>query len=214
MENIKKYLIISDLHLSDKFEEAKYNKLVEIISQVDNVIINGDFWDGLLTTWDNFLQSKWNKLFPLLKEKNTVYIHGNHDPKKISDLRSILFANKDVNLLNININGNEYHIEHGNFITNGKFENNLHYTNNILNRLSYKLQDYFHYLIRHIFLRYKRIKLKKYSEKSNKINIFGHTHVGEIDLDKHYLNSGLFCHGHLEYLIIEKKVTLVKQRFS
>src|SRR3990172_1424130 len=62
-----KILVFSDSHLTDKFEEKKFYFLKKIIRQSDFVIINGDFWDGYLTTFNRFISSNWSKLFPLLK---------------------------------------------------------------------------------------------------------------------------------------------------
>jgi predicted MPP superfamily phosphohydrolase len=85
-------LIFSDTHLTKGFNRKKYEFLREIIEPVDRVIINGDFWDGYLTSFDKFVNSEWQKLFPLLKEKQTIYLYGNHDKTKWCDSRVNLFS--------------------------------------------------------------------------------------------------------------------------
>ncbi len=40
-------LVISDTHLTHKFDQRKFEYLLSIISQADKVIINGDFWDSV-----------------------------------------------------------------------------------------------------------------------------------------------------------------------
>jgi len=91
-----KHLIFSDSHLTDRFEEDKFKFLYRIISQSGRVIINGDFWDGYLTSFDKFIKSPWKKLFPLLLKKKTIYIYGNHDSPDLSDQRVNLFSIKQT----------------------------------------------------------------------------------------------------------------------
>src|SRR5689334_5828739 len=97
-----KLLIFSDSHLSARFDEAKYNYLRWIITHADKVVINGDFWDRDLTTFDQFVNSDWRKLFPLLLSKATTYIYGNHDWKGYCDERVNLFSTSQTQALDIN----------------------------------------------------------------------------------------------------------------
>ncbi len=106
-------LVISDTHLTKKFDQKLYNKLVELINKHDNIILNGDFWEGLQITFEEFLNSKWNILFPLLKEKKAVYIYGNHDRKIYSDERVALFCEKAAENLQLEINDKKYFLTHG-----------------------------------------------------------------------------------------------------
>src|SRR3972149_6125144 len=78
--------IISDTHLTAKFDKAKFEYLKTLFSKYEEVIINGDFWSYYSCTFDEFLKSKWNALFPFMKAK-TIYIHGNHDREKWCDER-------------------------------------------------------------------------------------------------------------------------------
>src|SRR3990167_5228492 len=86
-----KVLVFSDSHLDHNFEPKKLSYLKKLVRSVDQVIINGDFWEGYSITFDQFLSSKWNELFPLLKAKKAVYIFGNHDKKVLADKRMRLF---------------------------------------------------------------------------------------------------------------------------
>ena len=71
-----KTLVLSDTHLTDRFDERKFNFLRAIILPSDQVIINGDFWDSWFTDFDGFVSSKWSGLFLLLLKKNTIYLNG------------------------------------------------------------------------------------------------------------------------------------------
>ncbi|KUK82735.1 MAG: Metallo-dependent phosphatase, partial [Microgenomates bacterium 39_6] len=77
-----KTLIFSDTHLTDRLDPKKMAFLKKIINKADQVIINGDFWDGAFISFDQFLSSPWQELFSLLKKKQTIYIYGNHDKKE------------------------------------------------------------------------------------------------------------------------------------
>ena len=44
-----KTLIISDTHLYHVFDKRKFFLLKKLFSSVDQVILNGDFWDGYRT---------------------------------------------------------------------------------------------------------------------------------------------------------------------
>jgi predicted phosphodiesterase len=87
-----KTLVISDLHLTEKFNQKVYDILIELLNKVDRVIINGDFWEKDHTNFDGFVNSKWKSLFPLLKAKRTTYLFGNHDESETCDDRTNLFS--------------------------------------------------------------------------------------------------------------------------
>src|SRR3990170_7877882 len=103
-----KILVFSDSHLTDKFEEKKFDFLKKIIRQSDLVIINGDFWDGYLTTFSRFISSDWNKLFPLLKSKKTIYIYGNHDRESYIDRNAKLFSDLQTHSYRLKLNGKSF----------------------------------------------------------------------------------------------------------
>ena len=72
-------IAFSDLHLTAEFNEAQANWIKEGIQAADQILIDGDFWDGYLLEYEDFIQSAWQVLFPLFKSKKTIYLRGNHD---------------------------------------------------------------------------------------------------------------------------------------
>jgi len=108
-----KTLIFADTHFSADFEPARYRAIIRLIQSVDRVIINGDFWDKYLTTFDEFVNSDWRQLFPLLKQKQTVYIYGNHDRLAYCDDRVKLFSSQQVDQYILETKDQTYLIEHG-----------------------------------------------------------------------------------------------------
>lgn len=212
-----KILVFSDTHLTDRFEEKKFNFLKKIINQVDQVIINGDFWDGYIISFDKFINSKWQTLFPLLKNKNTIYLFGNHDKKNYSDKRRSLFSTYQTNQYQQNIAGKNYLFEHGDRLA-PSFDTLLKTKQE--SPLAIKAEMIFDWLIRKyrrrfINLAYKRVNktLKKRVEKlkSKSLFFFGHSHFQEIDLKNNFVNSGLFRSGIAQYLIINNSKIIAKE---
>ena len=133
-----KTIIISDLHLTAKFNKRTFNFLKDLISSVDKVIINGDFWDSYVTSFDKFVKSKWKDLFPLLKEKNTHYNYGNHDRKTDSDERVKLFSVTQAETLNLKVGDLELLIKHGNDLRPAFVERYPFFDRRLLSNLFYK----------------------------------------------------------------------------
>lgn len=218
-----KILIFSDTHLTNKFDEKKFTFLKKIISSTDRVVINGDFWDGYLTTFDKFINSKWRILFPLLLKKKTVYIYGNHDAKKLSDKRIRLFSIAQKEMYKIRVHNKTFIIEHGNRIL-PTFDQIME---KIFNKIDFivmpTIQIVYNLLltifgysfIDHYFSRYNKMLKKKLGKKvSNVIRIFGHTHYPEIDLSSNFANTGANMFSYGQYLIInDGKISLYKERF-
>lgn len=218
-----KILVFSDTHLTETFDEKKYIFLKKIISQADRVIINGDFWDGYLTTFDKFISSEWKKLFPLLKKKYGVYLFGNHDEKKLSDKRVRLFSISQKKIYRININNKKFIFEHGNRIL-PSFDQKME---KIFDKISFIVMPTMHivykvllmlfgYLfIDYYFSRFNRMLKKRISKKKNNVvRIFGHTHYPEIDLTSNFANTGSNMFGFGQYIIINHgKISLHKERY-
>jgi len=97
-------LVFSDTHLTHRFNKKKFLFLSRIIKKADKVIINGDFWDGHISSFHRFINSKWSMLFKLLKQKKTVYIYGNHDRKEYCDSRVSSFSTIQTTHYKINFN--------------------------------------------------------------------------------------------------------------
>lgn len=217
-------LIFSDTHLTDKFDEKKYIFLKKIISSVDQVIINGDFWDGYLTSFDKFIDSKWKILFPLLLKKKAVYIYGNHDEEKFSDKRVRLFSVTQKKLYRIVNNHTMFIIEHGDRIL-PTFDQTME---NLFKKISFIVMPMIHIgyrlfltlfgyaFIDHYFSRYNRMLKKKLGKKvSSVIRIFGHTHYPEIDLSSNFANTGANMYSYGQYLLIKNgKLELKLERYD
>src|SRR3989339_340208 len=122
-----KILVFSDTHLYLPFDQKKFDFLKKIISESDQVIINGDFFDSYINTFDEFIKSPWKQLFPLLKKKEAVYLFGNHDLKKVSDNRVGLFSVSQKNRHQIIINNKKFLIEHGH-LTRPTLDTRFHFS--------------------------------------------------------------------------------------
>lgn len=213
-----KILIFSDSHLTHVFDEKKYRFLKKIIEQADKVIINGDFWDGFITSFDRFINSPWKKLFPLLKAKKTVYIYGNHDHSKFSDRRVKLFSTVQTQKYELKIKDKTYTFEHGH--SSFVFYNweqrisprllryltiRAGYVEKFLTKSWGRSTKYFgHHLNR---------RLKKYATPGNgHVVIFGHTHHAEHDKKINFVNTGYIQYGLAQYVILDGNRLLPQEK--
>jgi predicted phosphodiesterase len=216
-----KTLIISDVHLNHVFDEKKYLYLENLISSVDQVILNGDFWDAYRTTFDAFISSSWKGLFPQLLKKNTIYLYGNHDRKTFSDERVSLFSIEQKDSHRITGNNKEiYHIEHGHLlqksidITFPLSRKTLFYINNCMQRIEYILT-----ILgspHNILLKKENAKIKKKLQNKNfpYWYICGHTHFAELDEENKFANSGYIQHRKSSFLLIDQSgITLKTERY-
>ncbi len=201
-----KLLIFSDSHLSARFDPAQYNYLHWIISHADKVVINGDFWDRDLCTFDQFVNSDWRKLFPLLLSKHTTYIYGNHDHHAYSDERVNLFSTSQGQVLDINADGRKLHIEHGNkiaFIHDRCTESKLHSIwasdRDLLSRM---VSDR---IFNAVFGHYNR-EMAAWAEQNLPADttlVCGHTHIQQNDIRHQFVNSGFNKYGYGQYLLVD-----------
>ena len=106
-------LVFSDTHLYLPFDQKKFNFLKKIISESDQVIINGDFFDDYMISFEDFINSPWNQLFPLLKNKHAVYIFGNHDQQKFSDKRLNSFSDVQTSIYHLSTINYQLIFTHG-----------------------------------------------------------------------------------------------------
>lgn len=207
-----KTLVFSDTHLTPVFDEQKYGVLVDVITQHDKVIINGDFWEGFLCSFDEFMRSEWNKLFPLLRTKKTVYLFGNHDTAELNDLnRMNIFSQIATETFELIDGDKHFHFEHGHryIPING--------LNSPIGSLLFRTEIHFWNGVERSVIalggsRYQQ-HTKKYNtvmkQKSmdirdnNQILICGHTHSQELDLNNNFANSGVCKFGLMQYLTIE-----------
>lgn len=205
-----KILVFSDTHLTADFSEKKYRFLSDIIHNADKVIINGDFWEGYLNTFDEFINSPWKLLFPILKQKNTVYIYGNHDRANLSDHRASLFSDLQTERFTLKIGTNTYVFEHGDKIVPLGSNDPDYYPNKFLLRRTNEIERF---IVRHLGSRfikasYGRLNrtIKRHVEQNftnNEIMFCGHTHYAEIDTPRRFVNSGIIKHGIGQYLWIQ-----------
>ncbi len=215
-----KTLIFSDSHISKYFDQAKFDFLTKIISSVDQVIINGDFWEGYTTKFDELLISPWNKLFPLLLKKKAIYLYGNHDKKRYSNHNVSLFSVQQAKEYKF-ISGNKtFYVEHGDRLLplwDRFFFRMPAFIMKILDSLEGGLLKIFgQHFLKIAFEDFNKAikKTIKGSLKANEFLICGHTELAEIDLKTHYINSGLVKHGFGQYVIVEDgKIKLYKKRY-
>lgn len=218
-----KTLIFSDTHLTQRFETKKFNLLKKLIESVDEVIINGDFWDGLSVSFDQFVNSSWKTLFPLLKAKRAVYIYGNHDYQYMSDKRVSLFSVKQVTEYYAQTNPKKLIIRHGHQHT-PSIQN--HIKNPKLLKLANDLYEYAELLVLKLFGRSIFRKglygvftstLARHARKhiqDGEILVCGHSHNAVFRPDKKYINSGFIRHGLAQYLLIEnKKIRFMEEKY-
>lgn len=209
-------LVFSDTHLAKRFKPAKFEALERIISQADQVIINGDFWDGDTTSFDNFINSKWQQLFPLLKSKQTHYLFGNHDSANKSDKRIYQFADRASENLTKTINGQKFFFSHGHLLEPGFATNSplskyrwaralARFLVAQIERIGIKL---FGAPFSNIFF-YRKKETRRVLDLVEKdpdiIYISGHTHLPFINPWHNYVNSGFIDYGLAHYLLIDEQ---------
>lgn len=219
-----KTLIFSDTHILSTFEKPKYDLLKSIIEPVDQVIINGDFWDGYFTTFKKFKNSQWSNLFPLLKEKNAIYLYGNHDKSNMMDSDVNLFSNIQKQYHRINLGSKVLVVEHGNRLMPFFDEDpsRRYSVDGVAMRVFGEIGQgpaiklFGGKALKLAGARYNRIikrKVKKYLHE-DEIYVCGHTHAAEFNPRRRFINSGLIRHGLAQYVLIENNdITLVEQKY-
>lgn len=212
-----KILVFSDTHLTEVFDQDLYNYIAKLVKSVDLVIINGDFWDAYLTTFDQFVNSGWSKLFPLLRKKNTVYLFGNHDKKEFADDRIRLFAKKFGYKYHFRSGDKLFEVAHGDKLAPTYDQIPIFKNPNVV-RVFYKslkkamtnhktAKSFVTFMEYHRNLGQERT-LQKYAKKQKQNNkrifhIFGHTHLTKMDIDSRYINTGVFEKNKKGFVIIE-----------
>lgn len=215
-----KTLVISDTHLTLPFDEKKYALLQRIISSADRVIINGDFWEGFLLTFDEFFMSSWSSLFPLLKRKKTVYIFGNHDAKEYNNLeKTNAFSDIQTERYTFSDNGRVYIFEHGNRILplekqkpnvrDPEFQKAVRKVDAIERRIVQWSGALYQNILFGFNATMKR-RIRK-ELKENELFFCGHSHIHEINHKKRFYNSGIIKHGLAQYILIDDGVIISKR---
>lgn len=212
-----KYLIFSDTHLSAyEFDISKFKKLVSVIQQTEQVIINGDFFDGYLSYFDDFVKSPWALLFPLLKKKKAIYIYGNHDRPEYLDERVTEFSVEQTYRKELNIGRKRIIVQHGhNFAPDfdGRFPSISYYMAWFYPRYFYHEQN--KTWINRLLLNYYSANKNKFIHTEMKRSITflkkrnpmcrddwfvcGHSHIPELNNKLKFVNSGQFSRGLAQY---------------
>lgn len=222
-----KTIIFSDTHLTTAFKPRKYKFLEGIINDADKIIIAGDFWEGKLITFQEFVNSDWKKLFPILKQKHAVYVYGNHDKRKYSDKRVNLFSDEQDEIYILKNGGKTFIVKHGdtkkikyslikNLMKTTRMSE-VFFMKHFHEDLEHILTKLFGpYILQILFKKYNTVikDLEKNNLATNEYVICGHTHAAEIDLENHFINTGIIRHGIGQYVEIENgKITLKNTKY-
>jgi len=208
---LMKILIFSDVHLTNKADPKKMAFLKKIIAGADQVIIGGDFWDGMFISFDQFLSSPWQELFPLLKKRRTIYLYGNHDKKERCDKRVNLFSDYQAKKYLLPLADKTLLILHGDRLS-------LSFAEAVkllkIFRPLLKLQcrlDYF--LSKALGRKYLFWSRRKYNQEieaearkileEDQLLVCGHTHLAQKDSRRGFINLGCLNFGLGQYLIVE-----------
>ena len=206
-------LIFGDLHLSTKFNQAKFNKIVNLVNSVDEVIINGDFWDSAYCNFDEFTKSKWNQLFPVLKRKSAIYLYGNHDKKEWCDDRVTLFSVKQGKTYEIDFSNHKVYAMHGdNQVYGSHWQKMPDWLEKFLWRIGNVIEGTLVKIFGKHFLkwyhkgtnnRFKEAKLKEFGVEP--LVFYNHTHAQERDDKTRCHNTGCMKYGLFQYVIFDTK---------
>lgn len=217
-----KLLIFSDTHLTEKEEPNKLKLLQKIINWADEIIINGDFWDGYKTEFNKFYTSGWKVLFPQLKKK-AYYNWGNHDHKLLADSKITTICKEFNQSTTIQSGEITIKTEHGNRLIPLFDEKNNYDPLNIrhkktLNLLQLLIDTVFNInidIFKNTYFRYKTLELKKKIQpKKNFLYAFGHTHFPMLDLKNSFANSGFIHYGFASFITAEDgKIKLQQTRY-
>lgn len=218
-----KILIVSDLHLSPFINKEKRDYLYNLFNKFDKIIINGDFWDGRLMSFDSFIKSGWSHLFSLLKSKNTDYIFGNHDSSDLCDNRVYLFSNKQIKSETITVGKYTFFVTHGDLIYKPIDEKYRFLKSKIFNIPAWICRSTGQRLFGFNFYKYfpssayrNQSSLIRWAEHNlkNSFLVCGHTHLPVSDFKKSYYNCGFIMDGYSSYLTIQESgVNLFKERY-
>lgn len=224
-------LVFSDTHLTTRFEPGRFAALQELIKQADQVIINGDFWDGYIIKFHEFVESSWRELFPLLKQKNAVYVHGNHDRHELTDERVELFSVEETLEYRLTVGEYEYIFTHGHLIS-PSFDGGKRFKidkwrfgkRRLIAKLGAMLTLFMENLSSRLFGvavfhvgGTHNIKIKRWAKRrlqSHQRIVCGHSHTAEVNHRRNFYNSGASNYGAVSCLwITEDGVELVRKRY-
>lgn len=211
-----KVVIFSDTHLTEKFSLKLFTKLKQAITGADLVIINGDFWDHYLTTFDRFLASPWQSLFKILKQHKTLYLYGNHDRESHSDERRMRFCDEAKDYYEFSSGSWQFRVEHGNrFVSDSHAARWVGQLTHLIQIIVFKTKILLPLLT--LVRQNWNNKMKSWSSanlKENQLLVCGHSHLQEEDYAAKFINAGFNCYGHFEYMVVENgKIRLIRERY-
>ncbi|MBP9690545.1 metallophosphoesterase [Candidatus Woesebacteria bacterium] len=218
-----KTLVISDMHLTPQFEERKFLFLNKLFRSYDKIIINGDLWDGYLSSFEAFYASRWNKLFTTLQKARAIYIIGNHDARELGNTEKLHPIFEEItDQFTLTDQGKTFHIEHGHRllplnpevvdVSNPSFQRGVNIMNTIERSLISVLGDKYRYVSRSFNNNIRNKARKRYSNFD--MFICGHTHSQELSLKHGFANSGVVKFGLGQYLSIENgEITAHSERY-
>ncbi len=206
-----KTLIFSDTHLTSQFDAAKFSFLVNLFKRYDQLIVNGDFWDGYEVRFNKFIHSRWKDLFPYMKNK-TIYIYGNHDRHEWTK-QPELFSMAQYDRYSLQVGKKELIIEHGHKMA-PSFD--ISYP-----KLSYVLSSFLssrRFQFGRELRGWENMKMKRYAAEhltANQILVCGHSHIPENNRKERYINTGTIDYGIATYIsIIGAKITFTTQTYG
>lgn len=212
-----KTIVVSDTHLTAKFDQNKYKFLKSIFATCDQLIVNGDFWSAYCSSFDEFVNSEWKKLFPLMLSKKTIYLFGNHDREKFMDHRMNLFSVEQHQRYKYSTGAGTFQIEHGHlFFKHQSFSDEkllkLYRKIKIDESLRVPLEALccknFGIAFISKLYGYMNANIKdkhSSSTQKNDILVVGHTHIPEDDRALRFVNTGFINFGFGWYLEINNR---------
>ncbi len=205
-------LIFSDTHLTDHFDQLQCDYIVKLVKSVDKVIINGDFWDGYLTTFDKFLVA-WEPLLHVLAKHDVLYILGNHDNAVLTDERAKKFAtvldgqytfaagSTSYRVAHGHMQSREFDVEHpqltkyfGWFYPIFPIILNLPYCGTWLRARNQRAKRK---------LEYELMQFTETRAQKHEVYVFGHSHLMADNSAIHYVNPGSFTPRIARFIIID-----------
>jgi predicted phosphodiesterase len=213
-------IIFSDTHLSAKFDPRLFAYLEKIIAPADRVIINGDFWDAYMGSFDRFVKSEWQRLFVLLKSKKTVYLYGNHDKAEWNDDRVDLFSHSQSDFHEFVHGDHKFHIQHGHRISSGLNDRwpiiPRWYPLGVLPRIWHEIG--YRAIGDRFFNRYDYVNnayldwIVEYPHADK--FIMSHSHRSSSQPDRGFYNTGFIMFGYASYIKIDEEGTqLIRESY-
>lgn len=210
----KSVAIVSDSHLTIKFSQNLLDAYMKLLNEHDYLIINGDFVEGVLCTFQDIVNSPWIELLEALQKHECYYLVGNHDPIDIAKPFQQYFTWIGESMT-IETPKQKYHIEHGHHyidfhekqlekIVRTRIYHQLIrlniFKNKFRNGLPQGIQPYFFRKRDNLYIE------KSWAQKNHDaFLVTGHTHRSYLNYQKKYANSGTFLAGKSKkYLIVNK----------